>query len=337
MKVFVVGGSGYTGGELLRILANHPKVSGLETSSRSYKGEKVSSVHRNLSGVYEEKFKEFSLGKIDADMVFLALPHGESMKHVPGILEKGIKVVDLSADYRLPLDVYEDFYVKHESSGLLEKAVYGLPELYRQEVKKAKLIANPGCYPTSVILGLAPLGKFAEKIELDKIVVDSLSGTSGAGAKPSEFLHHSEVHDNLKPYNVVGHRHIPEMEVYVGESFGEEVKISFTPMLAPFTRGIMTTIHVFLKGKVMGVREAYAKYYEKEIFVRVVDTPNIKDVGYSNYCDIGVHEDHRTRSLLIFSAIDNLVKGAAGQAVQNMNLMQGYTEDEGLKELAGHP
>ncbi|MFH1722705.1 MAG: N-acetyl-gamma-glutamyl-phosphate reductase [Candidatus Altiarchaeota archaeon] len=337
MKAYVVGGSGYSGAELLRILVNHPKVDELVTSSRQYVGQKVASLHKNLSGMFEGEFQEFSPEKIDADVVFLALPHGESMKYAPSLLNSGSKVVDLSADYRLPLDAYEEAYVKHENSELLQEAVYGLPELYRTQIKGASLVANPGCYPTSVILGLAPLSNYPKKLDLKRIVVTSLSGTSGAGANPSQFLHASEVDGTIKPYKVIGHRHVPEMEVYTSKELGENVRISFTPMLAPFSRGILSCITVSEVENVVGLKGAYEKAYDKEKFIRIVDDANIKNVVNTNFCDIAVYDERRTKTLKIISVIDNLVKGAAGQAVQNMNLMMGYKEIESLTQISGHP
>lgn len=337
MDVVVVGGSGYTGGELLRILVRHPEVEELEVTSRSHAGKKASMVHQNLLGVYDKAFVEYKPDKIDADVVFLATQHGESMSVAPKLLEKGVKVVDLSADYRIrDVRLYEKFYKKHESPQLLKDAVYGLPELYRKRIKKAMLVANPGCYPTSVLLALAPLAEFKDRIDAKKIVVDSLSGTSGAGAKPSETLHHPEVDENLKPYNVLDHRHRPEMEHILAEFLGD-TRISFTPTLAPIIRGIQSNVHVFSSKKIEGLAEHYRRFYDKEYFIRITETPQIKNVANTNFCDIGVWYDENAKKILIISAIDNLIKGASGQAVQNMNVMSGYDEKMGLDLIAGHP
>ncbi len=337
MKAFVVGGSGYSGAEMLRLLAGHPEVESVGASSRQYAGTAISAVHNNLTGILDIPFVSLDATKLDADVAFLALPHGESMKHAPALLARGIRVVDLSADYRLPLDVYEGSYGIHDSPELIEKAAYGLPELYREEIRKADLVANPGCYPTSVILGLAPLSGWAKDSDVDCIIVDSLSGTSGAGATPTQFLMASEVAGTVKPYKVGVHRHAPEMEFYVAKEYGAKAHISFTPMLAPFSRGILSVIHVAFERKVADVRDAFVKRYAEEPFVRVGEEANIANVRGTNYCDLAVHEDPRTKSITILSAIDNLGKGAAGQAAQNMNLMFGFDETLGLDQTAGHP
>jgi N-acetyl-gamma-glutamyl-phosphate reductase len=337
MKVLVVGGSGYTGGELLRILLNHPKVDSIEAASRSYAGKPVSDVHPNLRGAYDKAFTEYSEGKVDADVVFLALPHGQSMEYAPKLLDKGVKVVDLSADYRIrDVELYERYYAKHKNPQLLAKAVYGLPELFRDEIKGCSFVANPGCYTTAAILSLAPLKDFKDRIELNRVVVDAKSGTSGAGAKPTEFLHHCEVDENLKPYKVTGHRHQPEIDHILGRLI-PGISVSFTPTLVPVTRGILSNAHVY--GDLTGVnlRKHYEKFYRGEGFIRMVDTAYTKNVLHSNICDISVHYDGEKQRAVLISAIDNLVKGAAGQAIQNMNLMLGYAEDEGLKGLGPHP
>jgi len=337
MDVTVVGASGYSGGEALRILARHPKVDKINATSRQYAGDKVSTVHQNLQGIWEGRFMEAKAKAFDVDLIFMATPHGESMKEVPGLLEKGIKVIDLSADYRMKdVRLYERFYQKHTSPELCKKAVYGLPEAYRKEIKKAELVANPGCYPTSVILGLLPLKKFKGKLDIKKVTVDSMSGTSGAGAKPTEFVHHSEVSENLKAYKIGEHRHRPEMESILKEHFGQETRVSFTPTLVPIVRGIQSNIHVYgnVAADLMG---GYRRFYSKEFFVRVTKTPSVKNVNRTNYCDVGVWYDKNSTQITVVSVIDNLVKGAAGQAVQNMNIMQGFDETAGLKEIAGHP
>ncbi len=331
----VIGASGYTGGELLRLLVTHPDIDEIVPVSRTNAGKPVSSVHRNLNGIFECDFEDLDIRGIDSDVVFLAAPNGEAMKYAPELLEKGLKVIDLSADFRLDKGTYEKFYMKHESPELIKKAVYGLPELFRDKIKKARMVANPGCYVTSAILAIAPLAKFKDKLDMEKVVVDSKSGTSGAGAKLTDFLTHGEVHDNLKPYNVVEHRHRPEMEHILSESI-KDIKISFTPTLMPIIRGILTNVHVFGKTGA-DLRKHYEKFYNGEPFIRIVDTPQVKDVVGTNFCDIGVHADKHTDRILVISAIDNLIKGASGQAVQNMNLMFGFDEWAGLTMVAGHP
>ncbi|MBM3309137.1 MAG: N-acetyl-gamma-glutamyl-phosphate reductase [Candidatus Altiarchaeales archaeon] len=335
MDATIVGGSGYTGGELLRILVRHPKAGNITVTSTQHAGKKVSSIHTNLRGVYDKEFKVMSEKTLDADVVFLATPHGESMNIAPKLVEKGVKVVDLSADYRFKdVKVYEQFYGKHASPGLCRQAVYGLPEINRSKIKKTQLVANPGCYPTSVILGVLPLKGMNLKIE--KVTVDSFSGTSGAGSKPTEFTHHSEVDENLKVYNVGKHRHRPEMEAVLSEQLNKKVKVSFTPTLIPVIRGIQSNIHISGKSSI-DMMKRYKKIYKKEPFVRITEMPYIKNVANTNFCDIGVWQDQNAGEVTVVSVIDNLVKGAAGQAVQNMNIMQRFEETEGLKNIAGHP
>jgi N-acetyl-gamma-glutamyl-phosphate reductase len=337
MKALVVGGTGYTGGELLRILATHPKVDGVVVTSRMQMGRPVSEVHQNLRGISDVKFTEFNLGKADADVAFLAVPHGEGMEHAPGLLEKGIKVVDLSADYRISdKAMYEKYYVKHKNPELLKEAAYGLPELFRDKIKKARLIANPGCYTTAAILALAPMGSFNDRIDAEKVVVDAKSGTSGAGTKAETMYLHTEIDENLKSYKTIGHRHQPEME-HVLKGFIPKISVSFTPTLMPVIRGILSNAHVFCDLTDVDLRGHFEKFYRKEKFVRIVDATYTKNVTYSNWCDISVHYDIEKKRAVLVSAIDNLVKGASGQAVQNMNLIMGYGEAEGLGTAPFHP
>ncbi|MDD5111788.1 MAG: N-acetyl-gamma-glutamyl-phosphate reductase [Candidatus Altiarchaeota archaeon] len=338
MDATIIGGSGYSGSELLRILSRHPKVETLNVTSRQHEGKDVSMLHQNLLGVYDKKFLSPEGKTLDVDVVFMATPHGEAMNIAPRLVDSGIKVIDLSADYRFrDIATYEKNYQKHSSPELNKKAVYGLPEAYRKDIKKAQLVANPGCYPTSVILGMLPLTASKGKMDLERITVDSMSGTSGAGIKASEFLQHSEVAENLKAYNVGKHRHRPEMESILSEQFKSDVRVSFTPTLAPIVRGIQSNIHVHTDGIDNNLPELYRTFYEKEHFVRITETPNVKSVNGTNYCDMGVWKDMDNTHIIIISVIDNLVKGAAGQAVQNMNIMMGYDETLGLTGIAGHP
>ncbi|MCX6695524.1 MAG: N-acetyl-gamma-glutamyl-phosphate reductase [Candidatus Altiarchaeota archaeon] len=338
MKATIVGGSGYTGSELLRMLLRHSKVDEVTATSRTHAGKPVSDVHQNLKGIYEGKFEDYIEDKIDADIIFLAVPHGESMKAAPKLLARGMKVIDLGADYRIKdAALYERYYkVKHDSPDLLEKAVYGLPEMNRRDIKKANLVANPGCFVTAALLSLLPLSQLKDKIDVKKIVVDSNTGTSGAGATPSEFTHHSEVGENLKPYNVVGHRHQPEIEHIINRVI-DGAKISFTPTLVPIVRGILSRTHVFGDVGNVNMMEHYARFYAKEPFIRMSELPYVKNVAYTNYCDVGAHYDKENKRVLAIAAIDNLVKGASGQAVQNMNLMLGFDETEGLRIIPAHP
>lgn len=334
MIVSIIGASGYTGNELMRILANHNKIEEIRPYSRTYSGKKVSDLNKNLTG-FEDKFEKFSeldVDAIDTEICFLCTPNGEAMKIVPKLHEKGIKTIDLSADYRLPQDVYENTYkIKHESPELIDKAVYGLPELFREKIRNAEIIANPGCYATSAILAIAPLKEFKDLIDREKIIVDAKSGTSGAGKKVEEYYIHSEIHDNIKPYNVTFHRHRPEIENVLKNFL--DCKISFTPTLLPVIRGIITNVHIFSDRKIDS--EHYKKFYEKEYFIRIREIAEMKYVLNTNFCDISTHYDEHTKRLVVISTIDNLIKGASGQAVQNMNIMCNFSENEGLNLVSG--
>jgi N-acetyl-gamma-glutamyl-phosphate reductase len=337
MKAFVAGGSGYGGGELLRLLAGHPRVDEIASSSRTYEGKRISAVHPNLSGIVESEFKAHDPSHADADIVFLALPHGQSMEYAPQILECGMKVIDFSADYRMgDARLYGKHYGKHKNPELLEDAVYGLPELFRDDIRKSRLIANPGCYATAALLALKPLSSISKSLDFNHVIVDAKSGTSGAGAKPSQFLHHSEVFDNIRTYKETGHRHEPEID-HILDCFIKDASVSFTPTLMPVVRGIICNCHIFGDTDIETLRAAYSNDYRKEPFIRVVDAACTKNVLYSNYCDIQPAYDAGKGRAVIVSAIDNLVKGAAGQAMQNMNLLMGYPEDEGLKTPPYHP
>jgi N-acetyl-gamma-glutamyl-phosphate reductase len=277
------------------------------------------------------------------DVVFLALPHGVSMNAAPTFLAAGKKVIDLSADFRLrDAGSYEQWYEKHAAPALLNQAIYGIPELYRETIRNASLVANPGCYPTSVILGLAPVLK-AGWIDTASIIVDAKSGVSGAGREPQVASLFCEVNEGFKAYKVGGqHRHIPEMEQELTALAGCEIRISFTPHLLPVNRGILSTIYGSLQRDVTPseLTDLYRRYYQDEPFIRICKPgvfPNISSVCGSNRCDIGVTVDKRTKRMIILSAIDNLVKGAAGQAIQNMNLICGFSEETGLAGLSRFP
>ncbi len=335
IDVGIIGGSGYTGGELLRFLMNHDHVNVKTVTSRQYNRINISKVHPHLKGL-DIEFEDVAADKIDADIVFTATPHGASMNIVPELIERDIKVIDLSGDYRFDsINKYEKWYGLKHSNPL--ESVYGLPEVYREEIKKANLIANPGCFPTGSILASIPLVK--EKLA-DKLIVDSKTGVSGAGIKPTEATHYPNLADNVNPYAIINHRHMPEIQQEV-EKFGD-VKVSFTPHLVPVIRGILTTIHTFLKEDVTSkkVKEIYEAFYNDEPFVRICDfeeIPRLSAVRGSNYCDIGCFQiDHNDR-IVIISAIDNLVKGASGQAIQNMNIMYGFNEKESLDVIGLHP
>jgi N-acetyl-gamma-glutamyl-phosphate reductase len=323
MDAIVVGASGYTGRELLRILSGHGKVDSIKATSRKHEGRPVSAVHESLKGVCDLKFTAYNVDELDSDLAFLAVPHTEAMKHVPGMLDKGVKVVDLSADFRLKdRSVYEEYYkVKHSCPELLNEAVYGLPEYYREGIRKARLVANPGCYPTGVILACRPL---VDNFDVKHLIVDAKSGVSGAGVKKEEEMRKLVADGNLRAYKIVGHQHTPEM----GQELG--MPVSFTPHLVPLDRGIFTTVHALTDAEPGEVRKAFEKKYAREPFVEVFEDPDLVGVRNTNLCRIGGFKTDGRR-LVVTSVIDNLIKGASGQAVQNMNIMFGYEETEGLE------
>jgi len=335
-KVGIVGATGYTGSELVRLLSQHPDVIIEVITSKSKAGKRFSEIHRQFEGIADMELKTMDeLDNYDLDLVFLALPHGISMDFIKEKGYKKFKVIDLSGDFRLgSAEVYEHWYKKkHASKKDIKKAVFGMPELFRDKIRNARLVANPGCYPTSAILALAPLMK-NELIETDNIIVDSKSGVSGAGATAKQTTHFPEVFGNFSAYGLLNHRHTPEIMQTLKLYTGQEAEVLFTPHLLPIDRGILTTTYSKPKkalNKDM-VQETFLRFYEKEHFVRVVDNPpSVKNVRGSNFCDVFATYDERTQRVLTVSTIDNLVKGAAGQAVQNMNLMFGLIERTGLK------
>ncbi|MCW5211987.1 N-acetyl-gamma-glutamyl-phosphate reductase [Desulfobulbus sp. TB] len=337
LKVGIIGASGYTGVELARILSTHPEVELTLATSRQYAGKPLSEVFPNLRKrvnlVCENLGPEELVDR--ADFFFAAVPHKTAMDLVPVLLKAGKKVVDLSADFRIrDAAVYEEWYQPHSSAEFIKEAVYGLPELYRDQVKNARLTANPGCYPTSIILGLAPLLREG-LIDPTHLIIDSKSGTSGAGRSASVGTLFCEVTDGFRAYKVGGqHRHIPEIEQELTVLAGQPVTISFTPHLLPISRGILSTMYAPLSNGVSAtteteIQELYEKTYADESFVRVCPAgsfPATQHVRGSNCCDIGIKVDLRTGRVIIVSAIDNVAKGASGQAVQNMNLMNGFDE-----------
>ena len=339
LKIAIVGSSGYTGGELYRILLHHPGVTVTAVTSERSAGKPLTDIFPHLLGLTDlvcEPLDPDAIAK-KADFVFLALPHVTAQAAAYRFHKLGVKVVDLSADYRLTdAAVYEKWYEHgHQHPDLLKSAVYGLPELHRERIKKASLTANPGCYPTSAILGLAPAvaGKL---IDTSTIIVDSKSGVSGAGRSVSLAHHYPEVNEGFMAYKVGSHRHTPEIEQEISVLAGAAVTLSFTPHLVPMNRGILSTIYGKLASPIdtEQLHAAYQAFYKNEPFVRVLPPgqfPNVRNVRGSNFCDIGVHADGRTGRAVIVTAIDNLVKGASGQAVQNMNLMMGFAETAGLK------
>ncbi|HAK87503.1 MAG TPA: N-acetyl-gamma-glutamyl-phosphate reductase [Nitrospiraceae bacterium] len=345
IKIAICGGSGYTGAELLRILSGHPEVEITAVTSEKSAGKKVTDLfphlHKYARLVYEPLNKEDVLKK--ADLFFMALPHGASQEAVDYFFKKGKKVIDLSADYRISDSaVYEEWYkAQHNYTDTLNKAVYGLPELHREEIKKANLIANPGCYPTSAILGLYPAIKEGV-IDIESIVVDSKSGASGAGRKADVGFSYCEVNEGFKAYGIGVHRHTPEIEQELSGIAGKKIAINFTPHLVPMDRGIISTMYgkMIKKADTEDILAGYKESYGAEPFVNVLAEgifPNAKNVRGSNYCEIGLKVNKRTNTLIVVSAIDNLVKGASGQAVQNMNIMMGIKETTALESLAVFP
>ncbi|MDX9745920.1 MAG: N-acetyl-gamma-glutamyl-phosphate reductase [Syntrophales bacterium] len=338
MKIGIYGASGYTGQELLRLLVRHPDAELIFATSRRFAGQPIFTAYPSLIELTELDFLDAGPEEVAqmVEVVFLALPHGTSMKIAPVFHRAGCIVIDLSADFRLHnLAVYEKWYGKHEAPDLISEAVYGIPELCRDQIRRSRFVANPGCYPTSVILGMAPLLD-TDWIDRSSIIVDSKSGTSGAGREPQMGSLFCEVNEGLKAYKVGGqHRHIPEMEQILSQLSGEPVTISFTPHLLPVNRGILSTIYVDLLRSVTvdDLVEKYNEFYGEENFVRIFPKgmfPNLLCIKGTNYCDIGLAVDGRTNRAIIVSAIDNLVKGAAGQAIQNMNLICDLPEEAGL-------
>jgi len=336
IRVGIVGASGYTGAELARILCNHPEVALTAATSRQYAGKPLSQVFPSLRGRVDILCEDLPVAELveRADFFFTAVPHQTAMNIVPSLLAAGKKVVDLSADFRIhDAQVYEQWYQAHSAKELLATAVYGLPELHRTAIRKTRLVANPGCYPTSVILGLAPLLK-AGLVDPETIIIDAKSGASGAGRTAQVGSLYCEVADGFKAYKVGEHRHTPEIEQELGGLCGKPVTVSFTPHLLPMSRGILSTIYAKAGKALPGLTELYQDFYRDEEFVRVCPAgqyPATQYVRGSNYCDIGVKFDPRTGRVVILSAIDNVVKGASGQAVQNMNLMCGFPEHTGLR------
>lgn len=328
MKVGIIGGSGYTGGELLRLLANRPDTEIVAVTSRTFENQPVNVIHPHLLKTLDMYFEDVSTKEVAkrSDVVFTAVPHKAAMAHVPELLANGVRVVDLSADYRLKPDIYEKVY-ETSHSDRDRVATYGLPELYRADIRHSALVANPGCFPTGAILAAAPLVKAGI---VERIVFDSKTGISGAGATPSDATHYPNVAENIVPYSVTMHRHVPEIRQEM--ALLGRCDVHFTPHIIPAVRGILTTAHIFVKRAISkkDVMELYRKMYADEVFVRIVDgVPSLNAVRGSNFCDIGCFDVEGGR-VVVVSAIDNMVKGASGQAIQNMNIMFGLDEMAGL-------
>jgi N-acetyl-gamma-glutamyl-phosphate reductase len=342
IRVGIAGATGYTGSELVRILRHHPYVHLEVITSENRTGERFSSVHPAFHGIEDRTLEPISeMAKRDLDLVFLALPNGAAMDFLRDYGVERFRIVDLSGDFRLrSAAVYEEWYRKtHVAPEYLTEAVYGLPEWYRSRISGARLVANPGCYPTSAILALAPL-LCSGLIQPTGIVVDSQSGVTGAGATPRPATHFPDVFGNFRAYGLLRHRHTPEMEQALSDTAGLAAQLLFTPHLLPIDRGILTTAYAQTVDGVdaAALHDAYKKYYGDEYFIRMVDSPPaVKYVRGSNYCDIYAAHDIRTNQVVVLSAIDNLVKGAAGQAVQNMNIMFAFPETTALDQCPLSP
>jgi N-acetyl-gamma-glutamyl-phosphate reductase len=340
VRAVIAGATGYAGAELVRILAAHPGVEITALTSRQFAGRRFDQVFPALTGRVEGVCEDLTEERIGAgaDVVFTALPHRMPMKLAPGILARGCRLIDLSADFRFhDAAVYEAAYQPHAAPDLLAQAVYGLSEVFTPEIREARLVGNPGCYPTSVLLPLIPLLK-AGLIEAEGIVVDSKSGVSGAGRSPSLTAHFCEVNESFKAYKVAAHRHAPEMETVAGRAAGRAVQLTFVPHLVPMTRGMLSTLYTQARAGTTAdtVRDCLEAFFAGRRFIRLRPPglpPDTAHVRGTNYCDIGWVVDARRRCLILMAAIDNLVKGAAGQAVQNMNLMFGLEESEGLEMM----
>ena len=330
--------------ELLRLLLHHPQVEVTALTSQKYAGVPVDQVFPSLMRHFQLKCEELAVDQISkkTDFIFTAVPHKTAMETVPLFYHQGKRIVDLSADFRLKdAGVYEKWYQRHTSAGLLSESVYGLPELHRDKIRNAKIVGNPGCYPTGALIGLIPLVE-RRMVSFENIVIDSKSGVSGAGRDAVLESLFCEVNEGVKAYKVFEHRHLPEIEQELSEMAQKKVAVSFVPHLIPMDRGILTTIYLVLtkKWNTEEVLNTFQEHYQKEPFVRICPKgkfPNTKDVRGSNYCDIGIKVNEGDGRAAIVTAIDNLVKGASGEAVQNMNIMLGYPETMGLDILPLSP
>ena len=345
IKVGIIGSTGYAGGELARLLLQRDDIEIKWYGSRSYIGQKYASLYPNMYKIVDEECMDDNMKELagQVDVVFTATPQGLCASLVDEEILSKVKIIDLSADFRIKdVSVYEEWYkLTHASPQFLEEAVYGLPEVNRERVKKARLIANPGCFPTCSFLSVYPLVKEG-LVDPDTIIIDAKSGTSGAGRGAKMDSLYCEVNENIKAYGVGTHRHTPEIEEQLSYAAGRPVTISFTPHLVPMNRGILVTTYGSLTKEVTyeEVRAVYDKYYKDEFFVRVLEkdvVPQTRWVEGSNFADVNFKIDPRTRRIVMMGAIDNMVKGAAGQAIQNMNLMFGLPENTGLKQIPVFP
>ena len=338
IKAAVIGATGYAGQELVRLLYNHPEVDVKIITSKSYTEKKYSDIYSNFNHITQEVLQDVDLGKIskEVDVIFVALPHGILSKEITSEILENCKVIDLGADFRIEdKEIYEKWYAtEHLSFQLMNEVVYGLCEMHREKIKNAKLVANPGCYTTTSILSLYPVVREG-LIDFNTITIDAKSGVTGAGRGVSLNTHYCETNENIKAYKIASHRHTPEIEQELSKAANEDIKLTFTPHLTPMNRGILATCYANLKTGVTykDIEQAYEKYYKDEFFVRLMkkgNFPETKWVKGSNFLDIGFEIDERCNKLIVLGALDNLIKGAAGQAVQNMNILFGLDERHGL-------
>ncbi len=334
IPVSIIGASGYTGLELVKILINHPYFD-LKGVFGSEDGGRIDEVHTSLKGITNLQIKKTDIKEIakKSELVFLALPHKSAMSFAKELLKEGVRIVDLSADYRLELETYEKFYCAHEDRENLKRAVYGLPEFYREEIKKASLVANPGCYPTASLLALLPFADFLD--ENYPVFIDAKSGVSGAGKKCSSKTHFVTVNENIFAYNPLSHRHEPEIKEKVLKLKKRDLEINFVPQLLPISRGMLVNVYAVLKEEI-DVFNYLKDFYKDEKFIRVRENPvDVKSTAGTNFCDLFVKRDKK--SLFISSSIDNLLRGASSQAVVNANLMCGFREDIAIPIVAYVP
>jgi N-acetyl-gamma-glutamyl-phosphate reductase len=345
IKAGILGATGYAGQELVRILYHHPEVEIKVLTSNKHNNQEYNSIYGNFNKICEMKCEENELDAISnhLDVIFLSLPHGVTSKLLSDSILENAKIVDLSADFRLKSEVeYEEWYkIKHGNKDLLSQSIYGLSEWNRDQIINSRLIANPGCYPTCALLCLLPLIKEGI-LEADSIIIDAKSGVSGAGRSLNLTTHFTECNESIKAYNVTSHRHTPEIEQQLSEFYGTGISVTFTPHLIPMNRGILCTCYGNLNKPFSydEIEHLYEKYYQNEFFIRLTEKgvfPETKWVKGSNYCDIGFTLNKNGGKIIIIGAIDNLVKGAAGQAVQNMNLMFSLEENMGLKSIPMFP
>lgn len=335
IKAGIIGGSGLTGKELIKILSKHKEVKITCVTSVKSAGKKITDLFPDLKGIYDGKFINTNNNSIfnDIDVAFVCLPHVEAMNYVYKAASKGIRVIDLSADFRIKnTSIYKKYYkVEHKFKKLLKDAVYGLPELFRKQIVNSKLVANPGCYATGILLAIYPALK---NLNIENIIIDAKTGISGAGITPTPTTHYLNVNENVLPYNIgKKHRHLGEIEDVIYNSLKKKPDIIFTPQIVSLSRGILSVCYIRLKKLVHieYVKKMYSDFYNAEPFIRFTDSPDLHNVQNTNYCEIYIDAVAESKTIIIITAIDNLTKGASGQAVQNMNIMYGIEETEGLK------